>query len=292
MSFVEERSRMVAQQLAARGIVDRRVLEAFRRVPREAFVPPALVDRAYDDQPLEIGEGQTISQPYIVAVTIAALGLAPGDRVLEVGTGSGYAAALLGEVAAEVFTIERIPALAEEARQRLVALGYANVHVRCGDGTLGWPDAAPYDGIAVAAGGPEVPRALLYQLAPGGRLVIPVGRDETSQVLVRVVREGQDEFREEPIVQVRFVPLIGEQGWPEEPPRGEHIERDDGRQRDERGERGGRGEDAPGRRPGSGLHATRERGISRSRGRSLGVRMRDRVRELVRRRAPSGREGR
>jgi protein-L-isoaspartate(D-aspartate) O-methyltransferase len=215
MSFVEERSRMVARQLAARGIADRRVLEAFRQVPREAFVPPALVERAYEDSPLDIGYGQTISQPYIVAVTMEALRLSPGDRVLDVGTGSGYAAALLGQVAGEVFSIERLPALAEAARRRLALLGYDNVRVRCGDGTLGWREEAPFDAIAVAAGGPELPRALLYQLAPGGRLVMPVGRDDASQVLVRVVREGKDEFREEPIVQVRFVPLIGELGWPE-----------------------------------------------------------------------------
>lgn len=287
MSFVDERSRMVERQLAARGIADERVLEAFREVPREAFVPAALVERAYEDLPLEIGEGQTISQPYVVAVTLAALQLSPRDRVLEVGTGSGYAAALLGRVAAEVRTIERLPSLAEQARQRLDRLGYKNVRVRCGDGTMGWPEAAPFQGIAVAAGGPELPRALLYQLAPGGRLVMPVGRDEASQVLVRVTREGQDAFREEPIVSVRFVPLIGEQGWPE--PEGEseeakHEPRKTGESDEVDAGDGaeGRGrEDGPrDRRTDSGLHAPRER--SRGGGQRMRDRVRDRVRELVR----------
>jgi protein-L-isoaspartate(D-aspartate) O-methyltransferase len=216
MSSFEERTRMVDLQLAGRGIEDPRVLEAFRTVPRETFLPDSMAEFAYQDSPLPIGEGQTISQPYIVAVTIEALRLGENDRVLEIGTGSGYAAAVLSRVAKEVFTVERIEALAGEARERLTRLGYRNVHVLCGDGTLGWPDHAPYDAIAVAAGGPEIPRALLSQLAPGGRLVIPVGSDESSQTLMRVTREGEDQFREEPIASVRFVPLIGVQGWPEE----------------------------------------------------------------------------
>ena len=215
MSFAEDRDRMVELQLAGRGIADRRLLEAFRAVPRESFLPESLVEFAYQDAPLPIGEGQTISQPYIVAVTIEALRLGKDDKVLEIGTGSGYAAAVLSRVAREVFTVERIESLATEARERLARLGYRNVRVLCGDGTLGWPEHAPYDAIAVAAGGPEVPQALLSQLKPGGRLVIPIGPDESSQVLVRVSREEQG-LRQEPIAAVRFVPLIGAQGWQEE----------------------------------------------------------------------------
>ena len=207
---------MVELQLAGRGISEPRVLDAFRAVPREAFVPPELAEFAYKDAPLPIGEDQTISQPYIVAVTIEALRLRGDERVLEIGTGSGYAAAVLSRIAKQVFTVERRASLANEARERLARLGYRNVDVLHGDGTLGWPEHAPYDAIAVAAGGPQVPKALLDQLAPGGRLVIPVGPDESSQVLTRVTRVGADDFREEPLIEVRFVPLIGEQGWPEE----------------------------------------------------------------------------
>jgi protein-L-isoaspartate(D-aspartate) O-methyltransferase len=200
MSFESERERMVKMHLERRGISDPRVLEAFRSVRREAFLPKGLAEFAYDDTPLPIDEGQTISQPYIVAVTIAALDLSGGERVLEIGTGSGYAAAVL-------------KGLAESARERLSELGYENVHVLCGDGTMGWEEHAPYDAIAVAAGGPEIPESLKAQLAIGGRLVIPVGPDVTSQVLTRVVREGEGQFREEPLASVRFVPLIGEEGW-------------------------------------------------------------------------------
>jgi protein-L-isoaspartate(D-aspartate) O-methyltransferase len=212
-----ERARMVEVDLARQGISDARVLDAFRTVAREDFVPLDLAEFAYEDAPLPIGEGQTISQPYIVAVTAEALSLRGGERVLEVGTGSGYAAAILGRLAKEVYTVERLLSLAESARERLGRLGYANVHVRCGDGSLGWAEHAPYDAIAVAAGGPSVPRALREQLAVGGRLVIPVGPDEASQKLVRVTRTSDTEYREEPIADVRFVPLIGEQGWRESP---------------------------------------------------------------------------
>ena len=218
-SFDTRRSRMVDVHLAKRGIRDAKILDAFRSVPREAFLPQELEEFAYDDTPLPIAEGQTISQPYIVAVTIEALRLRGGERVLEVGAGSGYAAALLGKIAREVYTIDRIESLANTARARLERLGYTNVHVLCGDGSLGWKEHAPYDAIAVAAGGPKVPEALLDQLAIGGRLVIPVGPDESSQVLVRVTREAATKFREEPIVDVRFVPLIGEQGWASGPRR-------------------------------------------------------------------------
>jgi protein-L-isoaspartate(D-aspartate) O-methyltransferase len=215
MSFADERARMVDLQLARRGVSEPRVLDAFRAVPREDFLPENMAEFAYRDTPLPIAEGQTISQPYIVAVTIEALGLGPEDRVLEIGTGSGYAAAVLSRIAKEVFTVERIALLADEARARLERLGYHNVQVLHGDGTLGWLDHAPYDAIAVAAGGPVIPGALRSQLAAGGRLVIPVGPEESQQVLTRVVREGATAFREDSLGAVRFVPLIGAQGWPE-----------------------------------------------------------------------------
>jgi protein-L-isoaspartate(D-aspartate) O-methyltransferase len=214
--LTRRRTRMVDAHLAQRGIASPPTLEAFRSVPREAFVPDELAEFAYDDAPLPIGESQTISQPYIVAVTIEALELRGGERVLEIGTGSGYAAAVLSRIAQDVYTVERLTSLATTARERLERLGYANVHVHCGDGTLGWSEHAPYDAIAVAAGGPKVPEALRSQLAIGGRLVIPVGPDESSQTLVRVTRDSETEFREENIADVRFVPLIGEQGWGEE----------------------------------------------------------------------------
>ena len=213
MKPTEQRALMVDLQLARRGIRDPHVQQAFREVPREAFVPSGLEEFAYKDSPLPIGDGQTISQPYIVALTVEALRLSPGDRVLEIGTGSGYAAAILSRIAKEVYTVERLAELAEQARGRLFRLGYDNVFVHRGDGTLGWNEHAPYDAIAVAAGGPEIPKALLEQLAPGGRLVIPVGPEDV-QVLVRITREDGG-FRREELSDVRFVPLIGEQGWPE-----------------------------------------------------------------------------
>jgi protein-L-isoaspartate(D-aspartate) O-methyltransferase len=212
---------MVDAQLVRRGITDRMVLHAFSTVPREAFVPEELADSAYEDTPLPIGEDQTISQPYIVAVTLEALELLGGERVLEVGTGSGYAAALLGQIAREVYSIERLPLLAEAARERLERLAYANVNVRVGDGSLGWSEHAPYDAIAVAAGGPKVPEALKAQLAIGGRLVIPVGTEDSGQILLRVTRDAEDVFREEELAAVRFVPLIGKQGWTED--KGPHV---------------------------------------------------------------------
>jgi len=208
-----ERALMVERHLARRGIRDPRVLEAFRHVAREEFLPPELAEFAYRDTALPIAEGQTISQPYIVAVTAAALGLEGNERILEIGTGSGYAAAILSRLGKEVFTVERHESLANEARARLARLDFDNVRVLHADGTLGWPEHAPYDAIAVAAGGPEPPKALLAQLAPGGRMVIPVGPEESSQVLMRVTRVGPDEFEEERLAEVRFVPLIGEQGW-------------------------------------------------------------------------------
>ena len=210
------RERMVKTQIAARGIADAAVLEAMRTVPREAFLPPALAEFAYEDHPLPIAAGQTISQPFIVALMTAALQLRRNDRVLEIGTGSGYAAAILGRIAREVYTIERHGELADAAAARLRALGFDNVHVLHGDGTLGWRDHAPYDAIVVAAGGPDIPDALLGQLAVGGRLVIPVGEDKTLQTLVRVTREADGTMRHEDLGDVRFVPLIGAQGWAEE----------------------------------------------------------------------------
>jgi protein-L-isoaspartate(D-aspartate) O-methyltransferase len=213
------RSSMVELQLVRRGISQAVLLDAFRSVPREEFVPPGLAEFAYSDTPLLIGENQTISQPYIVALTIEALALQGHERVLEVGTGSGYAAAILGKMVKAVFTVERLESLATTARERLARLGFENVHVLHGDGTLGWAEHGPYDAIAVAAGGPDVPAALLEQLAPGGRLVIPIGADESTQMLTRVTREGPSEFRREPILNVRFVPLIGEQGWSDQHPK-------------------------------------------------------------------------
>jgi protein-L-isoaspartate(D-aspartate) O-methyltransferase len=164
----EDRERMVATQIEARGITDSLVLDAMRAVPRECFVPASVAEFAYDDGPLPIGSGQTISQPYIVAAMTAAVGLKPGARALEIGTGSGYGAAVLSLIAAEVYTVERVGVLAEASRGRLAELGYANVHVLEGDGSLGWPEHAPYDAILVTAGGPRVPKALLDQLAVGG----------------------------------------------------------------------------------------------------------------------------
>jgi protein-L-isoaspartate(D-aspartate) O-methyltransferase len=205
---------MVETQIAGRGIRDPAVLAAMRAVPREDFVAPGQASRAYDDTPLPIGDGQTISQPYIVAVMTEALRLRPGDRVLEIGTGSGYAAAVLAVLAAEVYTIERIEGLATSARRRLRDEGYANVHVRHGDGSLGWPEHAPYDAIVVTAGGPDVPPSLLRQLAVGGRLVMPIGPTPRSQRLVRVVRVAEDRYDREALEDVAFVPLIGAEGWP------------------------------------------------------------------------------
>jgi protein-L-isoaspartate(D-aspartate) O-methyltransferase len=183
------------------------------RVRREGFVPSYLGEFAYDDTALPIEEEQTISQPYIVAYMIEALGLEGPERVLEIGTGSGYAAAVLGEIAREVFTIERHPGLAQGAEARLAEQGYENVHVRCGDGTLGWPEQAPFEAIVVAAGGPTVPESLREQLEIGGRLVIPVGESVGSQSLVKVTRVGEDEYRTEDLGAVRFVPLVGAEGW-------------------------------------------------------------------------------
>jgi protein-L-isoaspartate(D-aspartate) O-methyltransferase len=211
-----ERDRMVALQIAGRGVTDQRVLDAMRQVPREYFVAPGLAEFAYEDNPLPIEQGQTISQPYIVALMIEAAEVEPGDKVLDVGTGSGYAAAVLSRIAAKVYTIERHPELVQSAKKRFAALGYSNIDLRAGDGTLGWPEAAPFDAIVVAAGGPEVPETLRRQLKIGGRMVIPIGTLGREQHLVKVVRESEHDFREEDFGLVMFVPLIGAEGWSEQ----------------------------------------------------------------------------
>jgi protein-L-isoaspartate(D-aspartate) O-methyltransferase len=209
------RDEMVRYQLAARGIRQPGVLRAMGEVPREAFVPGDLAHLAYADMPLPIGQEQTISQPYIVALMTEALELTPEARVLEIGTGSGYAAAVLSRIAAEVYTVERHEALARQALDRYLRLGYDNIHVLHGDGTLGWPEHAPYDGIVVTAGGPQVPEPLLSQLDIGGHLVIPVGSTLLTQDLVRVTRTVEDKYHRESLGGVRFVPLVGEAGWQE-----------------------------------------------------------------------------
>lgn len=201
---------MVARDLERRGITDRRVIEAMQQVPRERFVPGGQRNAAYTDSALPIDAGQTISQPYVVARMAEALELGPRDHVLEIGTGSGYAAAVLGEIANEVYTVERHRSLADAARRRLLRLGYDRVHVRWADGRRGLPQHAPFDAIAVAASSDQVPRALCEQLAPNGRLVIPLGAVERWQTLVRIRRVAGDCFEQENLDIVRFVPLIGE----------------------------------------------------------------------------------
>jgi protein-L-isoaspartate(D-aspartate) O-methyltransferase len=212
----EQREAMVARQLAGRGINDPAVLAAMRAVPREVFVSEDHANFAYDDGPLPILEGQTISQPYVVALMIQELQIASGDRVLEIGTGSGYAAAIISRIAIQVYTVERLESLATFARQNLDTLGYDNVHVHHADGTLGWREHAPYDAIVVAAGGPEVPEALKDQLAIGGRLIMPVGSEQRAQRLIKVIRKTEEEYERHTLSHVRFVPLIGEQGWDKE----------------------------------------------------------------------------
>jgi protein-L-isoaspartate(D-aspartate) O-methyltransferase len=204
---------MVERNIVARGVRDALVLEAMRKVPRELFLPNSLREFAYEDSPLPIGGEQTISQPYIVAFMTEALMLRGGEKVLEIGAGSGYAAAVLSEIAADVYTVERLGRLADKAAATLADLGYDNVHILHGDGTRGWPEHAPYDAIVVAAGAPQVPKSLKQQLKVGGRLVIPVGADQRAQELVRVVHISTNQYRGEDIAGVRFVPLIGDEGW-------------------------------------------------------------------------------
>ena len=215
--FTIARRRMVEDQVIDRGVKDGRVVDAMLKVPRHKFVEEALEGKAYQDAPLPIGEKQTISQPYMVAVMSEALALNGSEKVLEVGTGSGYQAAVLALLADRVFSLERIPSLARRARKVLDACGFSKVNIRVADGTHGWQDMAPFDAIAVTAGAPAVPQDYLDQLAIGGRLIIPVG-DRSSQVLMRITRIGAAEYQEEQMLGCRFVPLIGRHGWKSESP--------------------------------------------------------------------------
>ncbi len=211
--FAYLRDLMVSEQIEARGIKDKRVLEAMREVPRHLFVPSSLKERAYDDTPLSIGEGQTISQPYMVALMTELLRLQGDEKVLEVGTGSGYQAAILAKLAKYVYTVERIPLLADEAKKRLDELGVNNVQIVVGDGSRGLPQHSPYQGIIVTAGAPRVPEVLIEQLAEGGRLVIPVG--SSSLQMLTVVEKERDKLTTREEGTCIFVPLVGKYGWQE-----------------------------------------------------------------------------
>jgi protein-L-isoaspartate(D-aspartate) O-methyltransferase len=209
-AYAESRRRMVEEQLGARGISDRRVLQAMGKVPRHLFVPEALRFRAYADHPLPIGSGQTISQPYIVALMTQLAELEPDDSVLEVGTGSGYQAAVLSEIVRQVYTIEIVPELAESAKALLAERGYRNVAARAGDGYLGWKENAPFDAVLVTAAAPEIPPPLVDQLAPGGILVIPVGPESEIQNLLRIEKGADGATTTREVLPVRFVPLVRE----------------------------------------------------------------------------------
>jgi len=211
VNYEGARQKMLESQIRARNVRDPRVLEALRKVPRHLFVEEALRDRAYLDKALPIGEKQTISQPYMVAAMSEALELRGEERVLEIGTGSGYQTAILAELAESVFSVERIADFVPAARRRLEALGHYNVLIKVGDGTIGWSEHAPYDGILVTAAAPQVPRPLLEQLKVGGRLVVPMGAED-SQTLMRISRQ-EDGFQEEALGECRFVKLIGRHGW-------------------------------------------------------------------------------
>jgi protein-L-isoaspartate(D-aspartate) O-methyltransferase len=214
--FASEREAMVERQMKRRGITEPEILDAFRQVPRELFVSPAYAHLAYEDHPLPIEAGQTISQPYIVALMIEAAAVCSGSKVLEVGSGSGYAAAVISRIAAKVVGIERQHELVEVARERLSRIGYENVEIVEGDGTRGWPEEAPYDAIIVAASGSHLPQPLLDQLRPGGRLVMPLGGPGWMQKLVSVFKRDDGSFDKSDLGAVRFVPLIGDEGWREE----------------------------------------------------------------------------
>jgi protein-L-isoaspartate(D-aspartate) O-methyltransferase len=205
------RQEMVARQIRDRGIHTQAVLDAMAAVPRHEFVPSGLVDEAYDDKPLQIGESQTISQPYMVAAATEAMAMEPSDRVLEVGCGSGYQSAVLSRIAREVTAVEFRPSLAAAARERLTRLGFKNVHVVSGDGSLGWPMASPYNAILVSAAAPAVPQALVDQLAEGGRLVIPVGDTDQQDLMLLTKKEGR--VTQQTLFPCRFVPLLGLHGW-------------------------------------------------------------------------------
>ena len=211
--FAELRERMVERQIAGRGIRHPMILDAFRQVPREEFVSSQYVRQVYGDHPLPIEAGQTISQPYIVALMIEAAGIEPGDRVLEVGAGSGYAAAVMSRIAAEVIAIERKPELAAIATERMQRLGHDNVTIVLGDGTRGCPEHAPFDAILAAASGSHVPQPLVDQLVEGGRLVMPVGSQAWAQQLVKITKHAGGRTEREDLGGVRFVPLIGEEGF-------------------------------------------------------------------------------
>ena len=211
--FATLRERMVDRQIAARGLDDPELLAAFRAVPREDFVSGDYADYAYQDSPLPIESGQTISQPYIVALTIHAAGIAPGSKVLEVGAGSGYAAAVIGQIADEVIAVERHSELVHLAQLRMRRLGYANVRIVEGDGTLGWPEEAPFDAIVAAASGSHVPQSWIAQLRPGGRIVMPIGNPHEVQTLLKVTKRDDGSLSHEDLGGVRFVPLIGAEGF-------------------------------------------------------------------------------
>lgn len=211
--FATLRERMIDRQIAARGLDDPTLLAAFRTVPREDFIGGDYADCAYQDSPLPIESGQTISQPYIVALTIDAAGIKTGDKVLEVGAGSGYAAAVISRIAGEVIAIERHHELVELARTRMRQLGYGNVTVVEGDGTLGWPEEAPYDAIVAAASGSHVPQSWIAQLRPDGRIVMPIGQPHAIQSLVKVTKDEDGTLHREDLGGVRFVPLIGQEGF-------------------------------------------------------------------------------
>jgi protein-L-isoaspartate(D-aspartate) O-methyltransferase len=213
--FSAMRANMILTQLKERGIKDTAVLQAMNTIPRETFVSAPHKGMAYQDNPLPIPANQTISQPYVVALMISLLALKPDHRVLEVGTGSGYAAAILSQLVKTVYTIERHQTLIDYAQECLQTIGCENIYIHHGDGTQGWPEHAPYDGIIVAAGGPTIPTALRQQLAIGGRLIMPVGKEQRRQDLIRLTRISQDQFRKKNFGPVAFVPLIGHEGWPE-----------------------------------------------------------------------------
>jgi protein-L-isoaspartate(D-aspartate) O-methyltransferase len=207
------RRHMVEQQLKARGLADERVLEAMSRVPRHFFVDEAQAAQAYRDTALPIGYGQTISQPYIVGLMVEALGLSPGDRVLEIGSGSGYQTAVLAELAAEVLAVERLKPLFLKGRANLARLGLTNIRLKLDDGTLGWPELAPYQAVVVAAGGPRAPQPLVDQLAPGGRLIVPVGPTEKSQKLTLITKDQEGRLSRSTLGDCRFVALVGRHAW-------------------------------------------------------------------------------
>jgi len=210
--FAEERRLMVENQLRRRGVTNEGVLHAMATVPRHEFVPPFWTNQAYADEPLPIGHGQTISQPYIVAAMVASLALTSSEKVLEIGTGCGYQAAIVSLLAREVHSVEILPDLAQSAAERLQRLGYFNVHVHCGDGTLGWPECSTYDAVLIAAAAPAVPEPLLRQLAEGGRLIAPVGDEHKQELQLTTKSEGQLIVRQSG--PCRFVPLKGRHGWP------------------------------------------------------------------------------